>query len=95
MKQKLAELINVIFGLRKFIAWVALFLVGVIFRIAGLIDGAEFVDLSKNTFLAFVAANGAEHLLTTVKEYVGSRIPAAKAVLDAIPNDNIVPPKGN
>ncbi len=67
MKQKLAEWINIIFGFRKFMAWLALFLVGIVFRVKGLIAGAEFVDLIKGTFLGFVAANGVEHIMTTVK----------------------------
>lgn len=67
MKQKIAEWINIIFGFRKFMAWLALFLVGIIFRVKGLIAGAEFVDLIKGTFLGFVAANGVEHIMTNVK----------------------------
>lgn len=70
MRQKLQELIDVIFGMRKFIAWVALFLVGIIFRLTGYVDGAQFVDLIKSTFLAFAAANGVEHLMGVAKDYV-------------------------
>lgn len=89
MRQKIAELINIIFGFRKFLAWVAVFMVGVVFRITSQIDGGQFVDLMKSTFLAFVAANGAEHLLTTVKEYINSKGQAVLAPV-AAPNDNVV-----
>jgi hypothetical protein len=73
MKQKIAEWINIIFGFRKFMAWLALFLVGIIFRLKGLVSGAEFVDLIKGTFLGFVAANGVEHIMTTVKGVMGDK----------------------
>jgi len=86
MKKKLAELFNLIFGFRKFIAWIALFLVGIIFRIADKIDGGQFVDLIKSTFMAFVAANGAEHVINVVKQYVakGTEPAAVPAPEDAI-----------
>lgn len=79
MKQKIAEWINIIFGFRKFMAWLALFLVGIIFRVKGLIAGAEFVDLIKGTFLGFVAANGVEHIMTNVKGIMDSKNAAASA----------------
>ena len=73
MKEKIAEWINVIFGFRKFIAWFGLFLVGIIFRVQNLIDGPAFVDLMKSTFMGFVAANGVEHIMTTVKGVMDQR----------------------
>ena len=73
MKQKIAEWINIIFGFRKFLAWLALFLVGIVFRIKGLIAGPEFVDLIKGTFLGFVAANGVEHIMTNIKGIMESK----------------------
>lgn len=79
MKQKIAEWINIIFGFRKFIAWVALFLVGIVFRIKGLIAGAEFVDLVKGTFMGFVAANGVEHIMTNVKAIYDGKAAAQSA----------------
>lgn len=86
MKKKLAELFNLIFGFRKFIAWIAVFLVAIVFRLFDKIDGAQFVDLLKNTFLAFVAANGAEHVINVVKQYVakGGIVPAVPPPADAI-----------
>ena len=88
MKKKLAELFNLIFGFRKFLAWVALFLVGIIFRIADKIDGGQFVDLIKSTFMAFVAANGAEHVINVVKQYVTKG--SAPAPVPA-PEDAVIP----
>ena len=73
MRQKIAEIINIIFGFRKFILMLALFFIGIIFRIKGLIDGGQFVDMLKSTSIGFFAANGLEHLTTTVKEYVNSK----------------------
>lgn len=73
MKQKLVDLINVIFGFRKLLAWLALFLVAIAFRLKGYVDGSQFVDLMKTTFMGFVAGNGVEHLMTTVKEYINAK----------------------
>ena len=73
MRQKLVELFDIIFGFRKFIAWLALFLVAIIFRLKGLTNGSQFTDLIKGTFLAFCAANGFEHVAGVAKEYVSSQ----------------------
>jgi hypothetical protein len=73
MKQKIAELINIIFGFRKFLLMLMLYLVGIIFRCKDLVSGAEMVDLFKTTTIAFMGANGVEHLVTTVKDYMGSK----------------------
>lgn len=73
MKEKLIEFWNLIFGFRKFIAWTALFLVGIVFRILDYINGAQFVDLVKATFAGFVLANGWEHAMTTTKEFLAGK----------------------
>jgi|SRR5581483_751492 len=73
MKQKIADWINVVYGFRKFIAWLALFVVAVVFRLKGLIEGSQFVDLQKSIFMGFVAGNGVEHIMTTVKEYINAK----------------------
>lgn len=75
MRQKIADIINVLFGFRKFITWLLLLVVAVIFRIESLLDGAQFTDLMKATFLGFVAGNGVEHLVSVVKEYMGGGTP--------------------
>jgi hypothetical protein len=72
MQEKIAEIINVVFGFRKFILMILLFGVGVIFRLKGYVDGGQFVDLMKNTTISFFAANGFEHLTTTVREYIAA-----------------------
>ena len=86
MTRKLADFINILFGFRKFILMMALFAVGIIFRMKGLLAGAEFVDLLKSTTISFFAANGMEHILTTVQAHLNSKNqPAAAApVADAI-----------
>jgi hypothetical protein len=89
MKQKIAEWINIIFGFRKFIAWLALFLVGIVFRVKGLIAGAEFVDLIKGTFMGFVAANGVEHIMTNIKGIMDNKNAAqSAAVADTDPSND-------
>lgn len=89
MKQKIAELINIIFGFRKFLLMMLLYLIGIIFRIKGLVNGAEMVDLFKTTTIAFMGANGVEHLMTTVKDYMGGKQATSAAVADTDEsNDN-------
>lgn len=82
MKQKIAELINIIFGMRKFLLMLILYIIGIIFRIKGLVNGAEMVDLFKTTTIAFMGANGVEHLMTTVKDYMGKGPTSTPPVAD-------------
>jgi len=89
MQKKLAELINVIFGMRKFILMVILYLVGIIFRLENLLSGAEMVDLFKATTIAFMGANGVEHLVMGVKEVMGAKqAPAAAQDASLVPEDD-------
>lgn len=71
MKKKLAELINIVFGFRKFLLMLLVYALGVIFRINDMINGAEMVDLFKTTTIAFMSANGVEHIIDGVKSAMG------------------------
>lgn len=73
MKQKLAELINVIFGFRKFLILLVLYAIAIIFRIKGLINGDEMVRLIEPTTIAFIGANGVEHIVSAVKDHYASK----------------------
>jgi hypothetical protein len=73
MRQKIAEIINVIFGFRKFLLMLLVFLVAVVFRVANLINGSEMVDLLKSTTLAFMGANGVEHVVAAAKDYMSAK----------------------
>lgn len=78
MKEKLLQILDIVFGFRKFTFMLILLATAIIFRINDLINGAEFVDLLKESTLAFLAANGFEHATTAVKDYVaGKTAPAA------------------
>jgi hypothetical protein len=92
MTQKLADLFNILFGFRKFIGWLAILAVGIIFRLKNYIDGPGFVDLIKATFLGFVAGNGVEHLVTVVKDYMAGQAPsgAPDAATTVAASDNVV-----
>lgn len=80
MGDKISEFFNIFVGLRKTIAWFSLIAIAVIFRLKGYINGAQFVDLSKGTFLGFVAGNMSEHVATTVKEFLNSKGQKVKQV---------------
>jgi hypothetical protein len=73
MVQCVINFINVFAGLRKTIAWFSLMAIAIAFRLKGYIDGDQFVDLAKNTFLGFVAGNGVEHISSTIKEFLNSK----------------------
>jgi hypothetical protein len=73
MNEKLTDFLAIFIGTRKFIGWLALFIVGIVFRLKGYVDGAQFVDLIKGTFLAFAASNSIEHFATTAKSYINSQ----------------------
>lgn len=73
MKQRLAEFFNLVFGFRKFLLMLFIYMIAVIFRINNLINGTEMVDLLKNTTLGFIGANGVEHIVGAVKDHLASK----------------------
>lgn len=81
MKQKVAEIFNLIFGFRKFLLMLALFAVGIVFRVKGYLDGNQFVDLLKGTTISFFAANGVEHIVRTVSAVMGKETPTEPTAL--------------
>ena len=74
MKEIVAQWIQVIFGFRKFLLMLAILVVGVAFRIKGLVNGTEMVDLLKATTISFFAANGLEHLAGVAKDFVAAKV---------------------
>lgn len=70
MGKKLQEFLTVLNGFRKFAIMAAVLVVGIIFRIVNLVNGAEFVDLIKFTAIAFFGTNGIEHMTKVIKEWL-------------------------
>jgi hypothetical protein len=70
MAFKLVDFIALLSGFRKFTIMMLLIVVGIMFRIVGYVDGAEFVDLLKGTAIAFFTANVGEHIMGTIQEWV-------------------------
>jgi hypothetical protein len=73
MGAKVAEFLNVFFGFRKTIVMLLLVLIGIVFRLENFINGSEFVDLLKNTVIAFFASNSIEHFTSMAKSYMDSK----------------------
>ena len=77
MSQKILDFIisavNTVQGLRKTLVMGALIAIGVWFRLKGYMSGDNVTDLLKGTALGFFAANGIEHVGTTIKEYINSK----------------------
>lgn len=69
MIAKVAAVIEIVFGFRKFIAFNAVLLVAILFRLSAHIDGSQFVELMKNVTISFFTVNGVEHLTDTLKKY--------------------------
>lgn len=90
MKQKIADIFNLIFGFRKMILMLIVFVVGIVFRLNNLINGSEMVDLFKTTTIAFMSANGVEHIVSTVNAYMGAK--TANTVATADDGDKEVTP---
>ncbi|HXN74906.1 MAG TPA: hypothetical protein VN855_00255 [Candidatus Acidoferrum sp.] len=74
MREKISELIDVLMGFRKFIAWSLLLLVGIVFRIKGLVDGGQFVDMMKTVTISFFGANSVEHFSSMVKAHLEAKM---------------------
>ena len=82
MKQKLAEFLDAIMGFRKFIAFLLILLISIIFRSISLVDGAQFVDLMKSVTVAFLATNSVEHFTSMVKDYIVDKAKGALAPIE-------------
>lgn len=87
MRQRLSELVDIIYGFRKFIAFLLLFVTAIIFRLQSYVDGGQFVDLMKNVALAFFAANGIEHFTEAAKSYFQSNTPTSSIPTVPAPGD--------
>lgn len=87
MRQKLAELIDIIYGFRKFIAFLLLFVISIVFRVQDLINGQQFVDLMKDVALAFFAANGIEHFTDMAKGYLNNKLGSVTGQQQQPPKD--------
>jgi len=57
-----------ILGFRKFIIIALILIVGIIFRISGMLNGIEFVELIKVCAVGFFGANLTEHITKAFKK---------------------------
>jgi hypothetical protein len=71
----ISDFLDALVGLRKFIAFVGIFIVSIVFRCKGLIDGGQVTDLLKNTFLAFCGTNSIEHFSLMIRDHLASKLP--------------------
>ncbi len=74
LSERAKNIISFLNGFRKFIIMLVLVLVGIVFRVTDFISGAEMVDLLKHTAVAFMAANGVEHMMKATQEWVKGKI---------------------
>jgi len=72
------ELVGIFLGYRKLTVMLCLFVVAVLFRVEGLIDGGQFVDLLKGTVLGYFGGNAVEHFSAVTSSTLKAFIPSAK-----------------
>ena len=89
MRERFQEIIDLTYGFRKLLAFAGVFLLAVIFRLAGLIDGSQVVDLLKNCFVAFCASNSIEHFTLTAQSYFKSNSKIITDKVTEIAKDNL------
>lgn len=73
MKQKLIDFLNVFIDLQKALVMLLLIAIGIAFRFLNLVNGQEFVDLLKNTVIAFFAVQATQHIVATVNTYYNNK----------------------
>jgi hypothetical protein len=73
MKQKLIDFLNIFIDLQKALVMLLLIVIGIVFRIYGLVNGTELVDLLKNTVIAFFAVQATQHIVATVNTYYNNK----------------------
>lgn len=73
MADYLVNFLNVFVGLRKSIVMILLMIIGVIFRVKGFLDGAQFVDLFKATVISYFGANSVEHFSSMIKDHLADK----------------------
>jgi hypothetical protein len=73
MTQAESNDMNLLFTFRKTLLVSILYVVGIIFRVTNLIDGAQFVDLLKGVTVAFLASNSFEFATSSVRSYMGNQ----------------------
>lgn len=81
MGRRFDDFVVFLTGFRKLAVMLSLLFVGIIFRVVGLLDGREFVDLLSGTSVAFFGANGVEHITATVKAWLVTKNSKLKSAL--------------
>lgn len=70
LSEKAKHILNFLNGFRKFTVMIILIIIGVTFLLTGHLTGAEMVDLLRYTAVAFMTANGVEHMIKGVQAWV-------------------------
>jgi hypothetical protein len=73
MNQKIKDFLNTFVDLQKVLVMLLLITIGIVFRIKGLVDGNAFVDLLKNTAIAFFAVHATSHIVSAVGTYYSNQ----------------------
>lgn len=61
-------------GSRKFTVMAAVLLVGLVFRLINLVNGAELVSLYSSVGVAFMGSNAIEKITDVAKDFIASKV---------------------
>lgn len=74
LSERAKNILNFLNGFRKFTVMAVLIIVGVVFRLTGHLSGTEMVELLRYTAVAFMAANGVEHMMKATQEWIKGKV---------------------
>lgn len=69
LSERARNIINFLNGFRKFTIMAILIAIAIVFRVLDYLSGKEMVELLSSTSVAFMSANGVEHVVKAVAEW--------------------------
>ncbi len=82
MRDKWDDFWDLFTGMRKFLLMLIVFVIAIVFRAKGWVDGAQVTDLVKSIVLGYFASNGAEYVTGAVQtHYAAKTAPTPVAVV--------------
>ena len=73
MRKKVQEWLGVLSGFRKFAMASIYLVVAIVLVLFGVIPETDWLSNTKDVMVAFMATNVGEHILNTVKQYLGKK----------------------
>jgi hypothetical protein len=81
MKEQIADFLEIFTDTSKTLIMTCLIVLGAVFRVKGLIDGGQMVDIVKTTSIAYFSTVTAVHFVEMVKTHLQDK---ANVILDSV-----------